>query len=270
MAKPEFSETQFVFGYLNEMYFRQASNPKLFPVWEYFMFPSTVIERELPVDFYADYYTHSEYYQFKRSDYFARRRGKREIAENIPISFLDYYRFEIYNNTDTKYLGQFEKLAELARSFPNDLICYCAPCFHTELEFHHYFINKTIISNSVVIPCNQFNQPTFQLPHFNINDGMDHFMVFKPGKREGYLCSEPKEIEVVNAVLKGEIVRNQKGENTLQQTINTLYEEFYLADQTNVETQKTYTDRIGERFYIVGNHLLQSYNIVWQPIFIEI
>lgn len=144
MAKSEFSETQFVFGYISEVYFNHSKYPHFFPFWEYFMFPSTMIEREFPVDFFADYYTHSEYYQFKRSEHLHQRRGSREIAEGVPVTYLDYYRFKIYNRTTITHLGQFEKLKDLARVFPNDLVCYCAPCFHTELEFHHHFRNQEI------------------------------------------------------------------------------------------------------------------------------
>lgn len=268
MAKPEFSETQFVFGYLNEMYFRQVGNP--IPFWEYFMFPSTLIEREFPVDFFADFYTHSEYYQFKRSDYLERRRGSREIEEGVPTSYLDYYRFKIYNRTTTSNLGQFEKLSELANSFPNDLVCYCAPCFHTEFEFHEHFRKRTIISNSVIINCNQFNQPVFQKPKFDINDGKDHTMVYKLGSTLGYLCSETQEIKIVNAKARFELIKNQKGEKSLLNTINTLYDEFYLKDELEAEFQKQYTDKIDERFYLVGIYLLQYYNIIWQPIFREL
>lgn len=270
MAKPEFSETQFVFGYLNEMYLRQVRYPHLFPFWEYFMFPSTLIEREFPVDFFADFYTHSEYYQFKRSEYMGHRRGIREISEGVPASYLNYYRFKIYNRTTATHQGQFEKLVALANLFPNDLICYCAPCFHTESEFHNHFTNRTIISNSIIINCNQFNQPLFQVPHFDINDGQDHYMVYKLGINHGYLCSEPKEIKIENAKNRYEIIQNQKDEKPLLSTINALYEKFYLKDELNVELKKQYTENIGERFYIVGSYLLQYYNIVWQPIFREI
>lgn len=269
MAKPEFSETQFVFGYLNEMYFRQINHPRFFPFWEYFMFPSTLIEREFPVDFFADFYTHSEYYQFKRSEHLESRRGTREIDEGVPASFLDYYRFKIYNRTTATHLGQFEKLNALANSFPNDLVCYCAPCFHTEFEFHNHFRYRSIISNSVIISCNQFNNSSFQPPHFDINDSLDHYMVFKLGSRLGYLCSDPIGIKVELAETRIELVRKQKGEDSFTKTINILYEEFYLKDENKIESQKQYTDNVGERFYTVGRYLLQYYNIVWQPIFKE-
>jgi hypothetical protein len=270
MAKPEFSETQFVFGYLNEMYYRHGGHSRFFPFWKYFMFPSTLIEREFPVDFFADFYTHSEYYQFKRSDHFERRRGRIEIHAGVPTSYLDYYRFKIYNRTTATHLGQFEKLVALANYFPNDLVCYCAPCFHTEFEFHNHFRNRTIISNSVIIDCNQFNHPIFNMPNFNINDGIDHYMVYKLGSSFGYLCSEPKDIKIENAKSREEFIKNQKGEKSLFATINSLYEEFYLRDELKAETQKQFTDNIGERFYAVGSYLLQYYNIVWQPIFRKI
>lgn len=270
MAKPEFSETQFVFGYLNEVYFRQINHPRLFPSWWYFMFPSTPKEREFSVDFFADFYTHSEYYQFKRSEHLERRRGSREIKEGIPASFLDYYRFKIYNRTTATQLGQFEKLTALALSFPNDLVCYCAPCFHTEFDFHNHFRNRAIISNSVIIRCNQFNLPPFQVPNFDINDGLDHYIVFKLSSRLGYLCSEPKEIKVDLAESRNELKKKEEGMDLFKKSINKLYEEFYLKDENKIGPQKLYTDNVAERFYTVGIYLLQYYNIVWQPIFNEL
>lgn len=276
MAKAEFSETQFVFGYLSEMYFRQVNNPQLFPFWEYFMFPSTIIERDFPVDFFADYYTHSEYYQFKRSEHLEQRRGSREIAEGVPVRFLDYYRFKIYNRRTTTHLGQFEKLRELAQRFPSDLVCYCAPCFHTETEFHYHFRNRNILSNSILIDCRQFNLPAFLPPNFDINDGLDHYFVYKLSSPLGYLCSEPIEFNVSIAKNRKEHFRKNESNKTLKETINVLYEEFYLKDEIYLKGEgpqgfdnKIITDNISKRFYIVGSYLLQYYNIAWQPIFIE-
>lgn len=270
MAKSEFSETQFVFGYLNEMYFRQLRHPHFFPFWEYFMFPSTLIEREFPVDFFADFYTHSEYYQFKRSEHLQQRRGAREIDEGVPASFLDYYRFKIYNRTTATHLGQFEKLIQLANHFPTDLICYCAPCFHTEWEFHRHFRNRGIIPNSIIINCNQFNLPQFQRPAFDINDGQDHYMVYKLTSNIGYLCSEPKEIKIFPAKMKAEFSKNNKSREDFFRTIDIIYEEFYLKEEFKDEFNKQITENKGDRFFIVGNYLLQYYNIVWQPIFREL
>ena len=266
MAKSQFSETQFVFGYLSEEYLAQNRAPGLFSPWEYFMFPSTLIERELPVDFFADYYTHSEYYQFKRSEYFQKRRGSREIAEGVPRSYLDYYRFKIYNNTTSTVLGQFEKLIELSRMFPNDLVCYCAPCFHTESEFLLHFQNRSIVRNSVIIDCQQFDHINFQPPNFDINDGLSHYMVFKLGTNIGYLCSEPVEIQIMNAKSRVEGYITQEG-NSFLDTISTLYNECYLKDGFTSTIEKIRTEDIKEQFFIVGRYLLQFYSILWSPKF---
>lgn len=264
MAKSEISETQFVFGYLSELHLRQIRHPHIFPIWMYFMFPSTLIERKFPVDFFADFYTHSEYYQFKRSEHLQQRRGSREIAEGVPHSYLDYYRFKIYNRTTATALGQFEKLIQLSTRFPNDLVCYCAPCFHTENEFHFYFQNRSIIGNSIIIDCHQFDNVDFQPPNFDINDGLDHYLVFKQGTTTGYLCSEPKEIKLMNAETIAERNLKQEGKS-LFETVTLLYNEFYLEDELKTNIEKVRTENFNEQFVIVGKYLLQFYNILWQP-----
>lgn len=270
MAIYEFSETQYVFGYLNEMYFRQVRHPQFFPFWEYFMFPSTLVEREFPVDFFADYFTHSEYYQFKRSEHLQQRRGGREIDAGVPASFLDYYRFKIYNRTTATHLGQFEKLVQLANLFPTDLVCYCAPCFHTEWEFHRHFRNKEIAANSVIIECRQFSNAQFQLPAFNINDKVNHYMVYKLNSSTGFLCSKPKELKVLSAEIRSELSKIKIGKEAFFQTIDTLYEEIYMKEEFKEEFNRQITEKPGERFFIIGNYLFQYYNIVWQPIFREL
>lgn len=269
MAKSQISETQFVFGYLSELYLRQFRHPHMFPFWAYFMFPSTLIEREFPVDFFADFYTHSEYYQFKRSEHLQQRRGSREIAEGVPSWYLDYYRFKIYNRTSATTLGQFEKLIQLSTRFPSDLVCYCAPCFHTETEFHFHFQNRSIVRNSIIIDCQQFGHANFQPPNFDINDGLDHYLVFKQGTTTGYLCSEPKEIKIMNAKSRAEGYKKQEGQSLLS-AVSVLYNEFYLKDDLKTNIEKVITENVNEQFAIVGKYLLQFYNILWQPKFREI
>lgn len=256
MAQAEFSETQFVFGYLNELY---RSSP--FSPWHHFMFPSTVMERRLPVDFFVDHYSHSEYYQFKRSDYLGRRRGDADIAGGVPKSFLDYYRFKIYNRPSSKYDGQFDKLKELSQAFPSDLVCYCAPCFHSESEFHDLFSRGRIIENSIIIECNQFNQKRFNPPNFDINDGYDHYLIYKLGLGQGYICSEPIEINITNAEFRNETFGRRAQENNFRNTVFQLEE--LLDIQPPNETQNDFFSRITS----VRDHLINYNNIYWQPIF---
>jgi len=270
MAKSEFSETQYVFGYLNEMYFRQSANPNYFPFWEHFMFPTAWFERKFPVDFFADFYSHSEYYQFKRSEHIQQRRGKREIEEGVPAKYLDYYRFKIYNRTNMSHLGQFEKLVQLANSFKTDLVCYCAPCFHTEWEFHEHFNNRTIITNSIKINCLQFNSPVFQPPAFDINDGKKHYMVYKLNTNKGFLCSDPLEIEILPGEMNYEPIQQKERSEKFLKTIDVLYEEFYLNDQVKQQSEKVFTENKAYRFNIVGRHLMQYYDTIWLPKFINI
>lgn len=75
MAEPEFSETQFVFGYLREL-FDQYKGTRWSPTASpYFSLPSTVKEKATSADFLINLYSHSEYYQFKRSHRLKSRRG---------------------------------------------------------------------------------------------------------------------------------------------------------------------------------------------------
>jgi hypothetical protein len=275
MAVSEFSETQYVFGFLNEMHFYQTQRHPYFPFWEYFMFPSTIIERAFPGDFFVDHYSHSEFYQFKRSDHLAQRRGSAEIRAGLPVNFLDYYRFKVYNRTTFTTTGQFDKLRQLAAVFNTDLVCYAAPCFHTEWEFHENFRNRTILQNSILIECNQFNNPIFLPPNFNINDGASHYFVFKQTGNPCYLCSEPKNVKSINGGQKNDYIKLKKGKEEFLATIKKLYSDFYLEDKLENSSseikpiEKIFTENAGKQLTIVSEYLFRNYNIIWQPIFIE-
>lgn len=267
MASAEFSETQFVFGYLTELYFSNYRHHRTSPFWYYFGFPSTFMERNFPVDFFADYYSHSEYYQFKRSEYIGRRRGNAEIRAGVPVSFLKYYRFKIYNRSTVTVKGQFEKLIELANSFKGDLICYCAPCFHTEWDYHHHFSKKSIIQNSIIIDCDQFNSLSFQPPYFDINDGFGHYMAYKLDSPNGYLCSETKEIKTSKGLDRLEKIERNKGREGLIATVNKLYSDFYLKDHIYQQEERPKSDELNAKISLISLYLFNYYSVVWQPIF---
>ncbi|MFD2943289.1 hypothetical protein [Flavobacterium notoginsengisoli] len=265
MAKSEFSETQFVFGFLNELHSRSSAFG--YSQWSYFMFPSTSLEKDLPVDFFVDFYSHSEYYQFKRSDYLFGRRGAAEIKSGLTNTYLPYYRFHIYNKASTRggmiYPGQFEMLRKLASTFPTDRVYYCAPCFHNEFDFHNYFQNRLILANSIVIDCSQFNQTKFFPPNFDINDGDEHYMIYKLSTN-GYICSQTQEISIQKAEKILEYSETRKDGNFLA-TLNTLYNEIYLNDGLD-NIEKLASENIINQIILVQSHLIQNYNIIWNPI----
>ena len=170
MAKSEFSETQFVFAYLRELFQRYSSTLWSLKAPPDSHFLSTVKEKDISADFLIKHYSHSEYYQFKRSDRLKYKLGALEKSAGVAPDFRTYYRFHIYNRRSTmpdgtEKAGQFEKLRDLA-SNPGDRVYYCAPCFHTEEEFFDSFNKSTIINRSIRIDCSQFNESRFQLPLF--------------------------------------------------------------------------------------------------------
>ena len=57
---------------------------------------------------------------------------------------------------------------------------------------------------------------------------------------------------------------------SLLDTVSALYNEFYLKDELKTNTEKVRTENVNVQFAIVGKHLLQFYNILWQPKFREI
>ena len=266
MAKPEFSETQYVLGFLSEVITDQFNSPVIYPPFFSFFMPSTIIEPELGVDFVADYYTHSEYFQFKRSEFFGGKRGGPELKANLPISFKPYYRFTIYNDTSKGRPGQFETLKNLASSFPKDLVCYCAPCFHLEVEFHHLFRARALGQQSIIVQCGQFNGSSFNPPQFDINDGYKHTFCFKMALNYGYLCSEA--IRVDTTTYDRVKYRDKDKSRDFISDIGMLYEKFYLANVAEYEIEEAIeTTSPYLQFQIVRRYLMQYYDIVWQPRF---
>lgn len=186
MAKSEFSETQFVFGYLNEYLesFRSKYPGRREPFW----FPTTVEEPKFGSDIIMKGLKSINFIQFKRSELMNSRRGKQEIKSGLDRIFLPYYRFKVYNSGN---IPQFDRLRDIAGLSNNFKVYYCAPRFISNQNFQDYFWRREIVRNSVLIDCKQFNQPGFKKPYFDINDGEKHFMVYNYSNT-GYLCSEKK------------------------------------------------------------------------------
>ena len=145
MAKAEFSELQFAFGFLHhrvEMLRRKGFFIRC-------CLPTLRQEAKEGYDAILRTYSHSEFYQFKIGGY----------QEKDALS----YWFEIYNKrTEQKGDdGQLDLLIKLAQNNSRDLVCYCAPCFYTDNDFHKYFNSSgvdTIIEHSVLIGCGQFSK----------------------------------------------------------------------------------------------------------------
>ncbi|NIK93088.1 hypothetical protein GZ212_13070 [Mangrovimonas sp. CR14] len=264
----QFSETQFVMGYLGEYFNRyRAMYPNRNPP---FSLPTTSVEPILGSDFILVDLSYIEFYQFKRSHYIRTRRGDAEINAGIPKSFRPYYRFEIYNDSSNGSIPQFDRLRDIARLHPRFRTFYCAPKFYTNREFQEYFWRQQIIDNSAIIDCNQFNQTRFRPPHFNIDDGDRHFMVYNDTSNRGYLCSEMKEFNLTHDILKEikeDRIENDDGnENTNssgEELINKLFFALMELDETskpNIKDQNSPAEKLA---YSI-NLLFTKCNIVTQ------
>lgn len=264
MAKSEFSETQFVFGFLREFFERYKTthwSPVSYP---YFTLPSTVKEKELSADFLIRHYSHSEYYQFKRSDRLRQRLGSRERDSGVPDSFRTYYRFDIYNRRTVDKngklrKGQFEKLVEKA-ALPNDRVYYGAPCFHTESEFLDAFENSEILNRSVLIDCSQFVIPPLA-SSFNINDGNEHCIVFRNDKDYGYICSEAKMIRTERIFQP--LIDVPQPLNFKDYLLGNLVKEFGMP----MTREAPVRDEILKSIRVLQEGLLSVYDILWFPMF---
>jgi hypothetical protein len=266
MAKPRFSETQFVVGYLREYLNSFPFFPHIFWWFHSIRIPSTVEEAESGADFIFRHYSHSEFFQFKRS-YCLSWRGRGHLSEpekSLPKAFFDYYRFKVYNSADSR---QFEKLREVSIRNPRNRSYYIAPLFHTNEEFTRLFARQQIIENSVIINCAQFNEGRFLPPYFDIGTDSDHKIIFNE-REEGYIFSDPirlrlsKGKEIDSASLNGsyDSLNIEQAIIQLNDLLNWCLEDFKaLNDTVEPENLKT--------FRFIYNYFLSNYNIHWIPRF---
>ncbi len=253
MAKCQFSETQFVMGYLGE-YFEQLRTR--FPYYRFhFALPSQIIEPLLGADFVIRHLKTIDFFQFKRSEYLKRRRGDREIASGLDKSFVPYYRFQIYNDGD---IPQFDRLRYISTLHQNFRTYYCAPRFNTHREFQDLFWAKNIMPNSALIDCRQFDDPRFYRPNFDINDNQNHYLVFNNGTK-GYLCSKKEEIEIIkNPPLDWDF---QYQVDSIK-LIDTLYLGLLERDKVNLETIEFPIETPIQKLNFTTSYLMAKYGIM--------
>lgn len=256
MAKCQFSETQFVMGYLGEYFsrlrkLRPHSTPK-------FMLPTTSLEPLTGSDLIIERLSGLDFFQFKRSEFMNKRRGAREMASGLPKSFRPYYRFQIYNGGG---IPQFDRLRDISAIHPSFNTYYCAPKFHTSLEFHNIFWRQEIMNNSALINCHQFNLPQFNKPHFNIDDGDAHYIVFNSSSL-GYLCSEKKEV-----VISSEPIYFEESTVSSDATplINDLFS--YIIDQedSNDNLYGKFQETSALKLQYASLYLMEQHNIMTIP-----
>lgn len=111
--------------------------------------------------------------QFKLSDCLERANSKEYPS---PIPSLPYYRMYLRprNNSD-----QHQLLIDLENS--GESVFYIAPEFYLRSELNHFYLSKTVISNSAAF------SPVDLGP---LPDNDQHYVVFERGTSAGYFCSD--------------------------------------------------------------------------------
>lgn len=86
--------------------------------------------------------------QFKRPSVVTGHRA-REKEENPPNLSGDVYRMPVYSNDSP---SQHDRLMALERRVGRrGCVLYVSPCFHTRVEFNHYYLNRSLLENSLLV-----------------------------------------------------------------------------------------------------------------------
>jgi len=257
MEPSNFSETQFVVGYLREYLDRS----KHFWLNNFIRMPSTTTERATGADliFKKKSVKGSHFLQFKRSDYLLNKRGLRNPQNIIHKSFFPCYRFKIYNDTGSE---QFDTLRKLARR-PNNHCAYVAPMFHTYSEFDNYLALKQVVLNSAIIEINQFNIAQFRHSIFTLRPDEVHYLLFHIPDDDCWFCSEPIKVKKEKGFALKETFSNS--------TETRFEEELSLLIVFLKEVQYPYFE-IRNRFFwkkaqLIAQTLYFKHNIIWVPNF---
>lgn len=257
MAKSEFTEMQYVLGFVSEFTNHLRSLTGQTP---WFILPSPQVEKDIGVDIVIEHFDHMEFHQYKRSD-FLNTYSAKEYTQGLPKSIKPYYRFSLYE----KASQQFTRLRLLAEMFPEHRVYYVAPKFSTHKEYQDYFWKKLIMKNSIFVNCMGFNSPRIR-KYLNHNPG-EHAMVFDSKSDARYLFSDGLEINENDDLRGYEQIRLQGGEKSFVMTVNKIFNSL-LED--NLESFLTENNEIPEdistRFNMVRTKLLIDYNINMIPI----
>jgi len=252
MAKCEFSETQFVIGYLRELFNEKNT---FCPFFRWYMPPNRTESRmasDLIIKSLANGYTHSEFYQFKRSHLF----NKKIFGNNgnqINTSINPHYGFKIYNKSTTK---QFDTLKRIARKKYHK-VYYCAPKFHTIKEFRINYRNNLIINRSRLI---DLSQPKIQALNINVNT--NHHLIFDDVNN--FICSDIIEVEGLNGAEQRnlEFKINDGSNSNFKETIDLIKKEINDFDNIIGETIYDYSNVLSLR-----DAFTAQTGIIWLPYF---
>lgn len=133
MVEPSLSEFTYGFGLSRELYNTLQQHGITAPI-----FPSLQLELALPSDLSFSIRGVPVFLQFKLSE--ALTTGRARYWSHYRQL---YYQFRLY---PFRRSPQHNRLVSLSKSFP--LVFYCAPLFHTYMEFSNYFGAGTIWLNT--------------------------------------------------------------------------------------------------------------------------
>lgn len=256
MAKSEFTEMQYVLGFVSEFMRNLNSSTGQTPL---FMLPSPYEEQFMGFDIWIEHFSHMEFHQYKRSDYLSNKTTK-EIKRGLSTNYLPYYRFKLYNDSPS---FQFTRLCTIADMFPQHRVYYIAPKFHKLDEFNNYFWRNEIIKNSIFINCSGFNSA--RIKKYLKNNPGEHTIAFdKTNSR--YLFSEGiRMYDEYNARYEKVILKG--GRESFQHIVKKL---FYQLSRESVEDSSKELEisenDVRTQFTWVRTTLLIKYNINMIPI----
>lgn len=141
------------------------------------VFPSLIEEGQQGYDVRLDWPGRPVFLQFKLSEYMVSGRAGQRHLFGRP-----YYRFWL---RPYRVSRQHELL--LARDRAPNIVLYAAPSVHQVEELNHAFLRRAVVDASVFVRPRDIGP----LPDHN-----DHCVAFIPNGQMGYLCSDPRPIEI--------------------------------------------------------------------------
>lgn len=141
MPKPcQFSEFSYGYAVTEECVRRYASRVREAP-----RFPTLREERILAYDVHIAGFL---YFQFKRPSLITGHRA-REKEEDPPDLRGNVYRMPLYSDGAP---SQHDQLMELEREVNRSgRVFYASPCFHTRVDFDTFYMDRTLLNNSLLV-----------------------------------------------------------------------------------------------------------------------
>lgn len=230
----EFSETQFVFGILNELVNRCWKREK---ACTSLCLPTQRKEKDTGFDFSIKGPVRTLFFQFKVPEKKTTSKAKYWSDFGGP-----YYRFKIWPDALTP---QHNNLVKLSNSDPHFKVYYCSPGFHTNKEFAENYNHETISGKSIYVPCKT-------LPQISGSDKHDISYTIEPA-RIYRMHSEEFSIPALDLEgLKADMETAVPYENVRQCLIR-------VAETFSVDIGNADSDI--EEFNRIATHLLMTKNL---------